>query len=99
MSPTTASAPTHGTKGALTAVGGTFPKALIGLPRGLGGASSMTTVPSALAHGLGGGAGTLGGAARGFGRLASPVWITYGVYLAGMEVYCATACYNDHCAH
>lgn len=84
----------------LTAIGGTFPKSWVGLPRGLGGASPMTTVPSATAHALGGGgAGTLGGAARGLGRLASPVWIGYGVYLFGMEGYCAASCANNKCAH
>jgi hypothetical protein len=87
-------------KGGLTVAGGTFPKSLVGLPRGLGGASSMTTVPSATAHALGGGGrGTLGGAARGLGRIASPVWIAYGVYLFGMEGYCAASCANNKCAH
>lgn len=57
----------------LTAIGGTFPKSWVGLPRGLGGASRMTTVPSATAHALGGGgAGTLGGAACGLVALLLP---------------------------
>jgi RHS repeat-associated protein len=87
-------------KGLLTAVGGTFPKAWIGLPQGLGGASSATTVPSAAAYATGGGAsGTVGAVARGLGRVASPVWISYGVYLFGMEVYCASSCAGDSCAH
>jgi RHS repeat-associated protein len=90
----------NGGKAGLTAAGGTFPKSLVGLPRGLGGASSMTTVPSAAAHALGGGkAGTFGSAARGLGRLASPVWIGYGVSLAGIEVYCAAVCAKDKCAY
>ncbi|NMG72846.1 RHS repeat-associated core domain-containing protein [Parazoarcus communis] len=89
-----------GSKIGLTAAGGTFPKSWAGLPRGLGGASPMTTVPSVAAHALGGGgAGTLGGAARGLGRMASPVWIGYGVYFFGMEAYCATSCANNNCAH
>lgn len=87
-------------KVALTGLGGTFPKAMVGLPRGLGGASRMTTVPSALAHGLGGGgAGTVGGAARVVGRVVSPVWIGYGIYLAGMEGYCAADCAMSACSH
>lgn len=87
-------------KAGLSGAGGTFPKRWVGLPRGLGGASSLTTTPSAVAHGLGGGgAGTAGGLARGAGRLFSPVWIGYGLYLFGMEVYCATSCAADHCAH
>lgn len=84
----------------LTAVGGTFPKSWVGLPRGLGGASSMTTVPSATAHAMGGGgSGTIGGAARGLGRLSSPVWIGYGLYLFGIEGYCVAACSQNKCAH
>ncbi len=87
-------------KAGLSGAGGTFPKRWIGLPRGFGGASSLTTTPSAVAHGLGGGgAGTAGGLARGAGRLFSPVWIGYGLYLFGMEVYCATSCAADQCAH
>ena len=84
----------------LTALGGTFPKSWAGLPRGLGGASPMTTVPSVAAHAFGGGGpGTVAGAARGVGRLASTVWIGYGVYLFGMEGYWAAACANSNCAH
>lgn len=87
-------------KATLTGLGGTFPKALVGLPRGLGGASPMTTVPSALAHALGGGgARTVGGAARTLGRVVSPIWIGYGVYLAGMETYCLASCGSNKCAH
>ena len=37
----------------LTAVGGTFPKSWLGLPQWLGGASPVTTVPSAAAHAAG----------------------------------------------
>ncbi|MBT2336215.1 RHS repeat protein [Variovorax paradoxus] len=84
----------------LTALGGTFPKSMVGLPQGLGGASPMTTVPSAAVHGLGGGgAGTLGGLLRSVGRVASPLWIGYGVYLFGMETYCVASCANDTNAH
>ena len=84
----------------LTALGGTFPKSWIGLGRGLGGASPVTTVPSAVAYGTGGGAaGTAGAIARALGRVASPIWITYGLYLSGMEVWCATSCAGDNCAH
>ncbi|CAJ0817198.1 hypothetical protein LMG19087_03017 [Ralstonia wenshanensis] len=87
-------------KATLTGLGGTFPKALVGLPRGLGGASPMTTVPSALAHALGGGGvRTVGGAARTLGRVVSPIWIGYGVYLAGMETYCLASCGSNKCAH
>ena len=85
---------------ALTGLGGTFPKAMVGLPRGLGGAKGVTTVPSVVAHALGGGkAGTPGGAARIVGRIASPIWIGYGVYLAGMEGYCAADCVMNSCSH
>jgi RHS repeat-associated protein len=87
-------------KAKLTLVGGTFPKKWIGVGRGLGGASPVTTVPSAAAYGAGGGAaGTVGAVARGIGRIASPVWITYGLYLFGMESWCAASCTGDHCAH
>jgi len=83
-------------KAGLSAVGGTFPKSWVGLPQGLGGASTLTTVPSAVAHGMGGGgAGTVGGAARVAGRVASPVWISYGLYLAGVESYCAAKCADE----
>jgi RHS repeat-associated protein len=85
---------------ALTGVGGTFPKSWIGLPRGMGGASPVTTVPSAVAFGTGGGAaGTAGAAARTLGRVFSPVWITYGLYLFGMEAWCTASCIGDNCAH
>jgi hypothetical protein len=84
----------------LTGAGGTFPKSWVGLPRGMGGASPLTTVPSATAHGLGGGgAGTAGGVARGLGRFFSPIWITYGVTMFAVEVYCATVCAKDKCAY
>ncbi|MDF3836224.1 DUF6531 domain-containing protein [Cupriavidus basilensis] len=85
---------------ALTGLGGTFPKAMVGLPRGLGGAKSVTAVPSVVAHSLGGGkAGTAGGATRLVGRIASPIWIGYGVYLAGMEGYCAANCGMNSRSH
>jgi RHS repeat-associated protein len=86
-------------KAGLTAAGGTVPKSWLGLPKGLGGASPVTTVPSALANLFGGGAaGTVGAAARAVGRVASPVWIGYGLYLFGMEVYCVTVCAGNNCA-
>jgi len=65
---------------ALTGAGGTFPKAWAGLPQGLGGASPVTTIPSAL-----GGKGL----PRRLGRIASPLWLAYGNYLLVMEIYCA----------
>jgi hypothetical protein len=84
----------------LTAIGGTFPKSWVGLPRGLAGASSFTTAPSVMAYySGGGGVGTLGGLVRGLGRLASPVWIGYGLYLSSMEGYCLISCANDKCAY
>jgi hypothetical protein len=87
-------------KGLLTAVGGTFPKAWIGLPQGLGGASPLTTIPSAGATATGGGAaGTAGAVARAVGRIFSPLWTAYGDYLFGLEVYCASSCAGDNCAH
>jgi uncharacterized protein RhaS with RHS repeats len=87
-------------KGLFTAVGGTFPKSWIGLPQGLGGASPATTVPSAAAYASGGGAsGTAGAVARGVGRFFSPLWTTYGLYLFGMEAYCASSCAANSCAH
>jgi len=82
-----------GGKAALTAVGATFPKWLVGLPRGLGGASSLTTLPSWVANLIGGGAaGTIGAAARATGRFCSPVWIAYGDYMAAATAYCAASC-------
>lgn len=74
--------------------------AWLGLPRGLGGASSLTTIPSAFANATGGGrAGSTGGALRTVGRVVSPVWITYGVYLFGMEAYCLSAYAQNNCVH
>jgi len=83
-----------------TALGGTFPKSWIGVSgKLLGGNNPLTTVPSATVYGLGGGgAGTLGGAVRVLGRVASPLWIGYGVYLFGMEGYCVASCANNRCA-
>src|SRR5215469_5135265 len=87
-------------KGLFTVVGGTFPKSWIGLPQGLGGASPLTTLPSAAATASGGGAaGTAGAVARAVGRFYSPLWIWYGTYLFGMEVYCASSCAANSCAH
>ena len=87
-------------KAAGTVAGGTFPKSWANLPRGLGGASPVTTIPSAGAHLAGGGAsGTLGGLARGAGRLFSPIWVGYGLGLAAMELVCTAACIEDVCLY
>lgn len=87
-------------KAAATAVGGTFPKSWFGFPRGFAGASPVSTLPSAAANAMGGGgAGTAGDAVRALGRVASPIWIGYGLYLAGMEGYCAYSCLQSDCAH
>jgi RHS repeat-associated protein len=86
--------------GGLTALGGTFPKSWVGLPSGLGGASPLTTIPSAAAHAAGGGAaGTAGSIARGVGRLFSPVWIGYGLGMFAVESMCAIACAQDTCMY
>jgi hypothetical protein len=86
-------------KGLFSAAGGTFPKRLLGMGRGFGNASRFTTVPSAAANAAGGGAaGSLGAAARAVGRFFSPLWVTYGVGMAGLELYCAAACAGDNCA-
>jgi hypothetical protein len=83
---------------ALTGAGGTIPKSWVGQPTGLGGASRLTTVPSVVGSGLGGGgAGTVGGFLRGTGRVFSPVWIAYGDYLFVMEFYCAARCIGNNC--
>jgi RHS repeat-associated protein len=87
-------------KGGATALGGTFPKSWVGLPKGLGGASPVTTVPSAATHALGGGtSGTVGGAARSVGRFCSPIWIGYGLGMAAVEVMCAAGCAQDSCLY
>ena len=87
-------------KAGLTAAGGTFPKSFVGVGQGLGGASRFTTIPSAIAYGFGGGGtGTIGGALRALGRVVSPIWIGYGVYLFGMEVYCSGNCAGNNCAY
>ncbi|OPY73974.1 MAG: hypothetical protein A4E62_00121 [Syntrophorhabdus sp. PtaU1.Bin002] len=84
----------------LSTLGGTFWKSWIGLPRGFAGASPVTTVPSASVFFTGGGpAGTIGALVRGVGRVFSPIWIGYGVYLFGMEVHCAAACAGYNCAY
>jgi len=87
-------------KGGMTALGGTFPKSWAGLPKGLGGASPVTTVPSAATHAVGGGAsGTVGGIVRSVGRFCSPIWIGYGLGMATVEVICATGCAQDSCLY
>jgi len=91
-----------GGKAGLSALGGTLPKSVLGLSRGLGGASPVTTVPSAIAHGLGGGtpgASAVGAGLRTVGRICSPIWVSYGLYLSGAELLCATECANNHCSH
>lgn len=81
---------------ALTAAGLTFPKWLVGLPRGLGQANPLTTLPSWVAHLTGGGSpGTVGAALRTVGRACSPVWIAYGDYMAGAAAYCAATCLGE----
>jgi RHS repeat-associated protein len=85
-------------KGVFTAGGGTFPKGFGGYRRGFGPTSNLTTVPRAIAHA--GGGGPSGGAAtfaRGVGRFFSPIWISYGLGMAALEVYCLTACTGDNC--
>jgi hypothetical protein len=81
----------------LSAVGATFPKSWAGLPQGLGGASSLTTAPSAAAHATGIGPTAFGQAARATGRAFSPAWIGYGVGMAGVELYCLAACASNQC--
>lgn len=91
-----------GGKAVLTAAGAPVPKEALGLPRGVGGASRYTTLPSAGAHYATGGragAGTSGGIVRSAGRAASRLWIAYGVYLFGAEAYCAIACAADSCSY
>ena len=78
-----------------TAAGGTGFKFMFGMRNGMGGASRLTTVPSWIGHYVGGSGGA---ALRGFGRVCSPIWVTYGVYLAGMETYCAGKCASNSCA-
>ena len=87
-------------KGGLTAVGGTFPKGWVGLPQGLGGASPLTTVPSATAYATGGGAaGTIGAIARAVGRVFSPIWIGYGLGMFSVETMCTIACAKNACLY
>jgi hypothetical protein len=75
----------------LTYLGGTFPKPWTGYGR-IGG--SATTVLSWLS--LGGGTAASGAnAARIVGRIFSPLWVGYGLYLAGVEAACAGTCTGD----
>jgi hypothetical protein len=80
-------------KGIFTGLGGTFPRAwitLIGLrATRLGGATTLTTVPSAASQCLGLGAGN---ALRVAGRIVSPLWVAYGDYMAVVEARCAYVC-------
>jgi len=80
-------------KGLLTALGGTFPKSWIGQPAALG-SGPLTTVPSAISLGSG-----VGNVARTVGRVVSPIWISYGLYLAGIEAHCTGACLGYSCAY
>jgi hypothetical protein len=78
-----------------TFLGGTFPKAGSGTRTGLaGGGSRVTTILSRL--GLGGG---VGNTARVVGRFFSPIWVGYGLYLAGAEAACAGTCSGDPTAY
>lgn len=77
---------------ALTLVGGTIPKALVGVPR-VGNSSAFTTIPRATQIHLGLSRLTPSGAAlRATGRLFSPLWVGYGVWLATAEAGCAAGC-------
>jgi hypothetical protein len=79
----------------LSAVGGTFPKSWWPAGGGVGGGGSpITTLPSRL--GLGGGVGT---PVRTIGRIFSPIWLGYGLYLAGVEAACAGTCTGDPAAY
>ena len=76
----------------LYGTGGPIPKSWFGLPRGLGGASSNTTLPSAVAHFFNGSQtrqSVIGGAARDAGRLGYLGVISYGWFMLGVEVNCA----------
>ena len=67
----------------LTALGGTFPYP--GKP-----GTPLTTVPSRLS--LGSGTTMNGNWVRSVGRFFSPLWVGYGLYLAGVEAACAGTC-------
>jgi hypothetical protein len=78
----------------LTAAGATFPKSWVGLPSTYaGGYSPFTTLPSYADYLMGG-----GGLLRAIGRIASPLWIGYGDYLFGLELYCAARCAGRDCS-
>jgi RHS repeat-associated protein len=76
-------------KAALTGLGGTLWKGMVGLPQGTAGAKPITTLLSILEHYFGG-----SGALRSTGRAFSPIWITYGDYMFGVEIYCAIVSAN-----
>ena len=79
----------------LTGLGGTFPKSWWPAGGGMGGGGSpVTTLLSRLSLGAGG-----GNAARVVGRIFSPLWIGYGLYLAGVEAACAGTCAGDSTAY
>jgi hypothetical protein len=67
----------------LGALGGTFPYS--GKP-----GTPLTTVPSRLS--LGQGTTMTGNWVRSVGRFFSPLWVGYGLYLAGAEAACAGTC-------
>jgi RHS repeat-associated protein len=78
-------------KGALAAAGAPFPKSAFGLPRGLGSASPMTTLPSVAAHKIYGEArmSRIGSAMRDSGRLGYWAFLGYGLFMLGVEGACA----------
>jgi RHS repeat-associated protein len=73
----------------LSAAGGTIPYSWVSWYFGAKLGTPLTTVPSMLSEIFGMGAGNL---ARLIGRAFSPLFIGYGLYLAGVEVYCAGKC-------
>jgi len=82
-----------GAKVCLTGLGGTYP--YHGKP-----GTPLTTIPSRLSLGKG-----TARAGKNFGRIVgrifSPIWVTYGLYLAGVEAMYAGRCTGDpdYCTH
>jgi hypothetical protein len=75
----------------LALLGGTFPKVWVNLPR-IG--TPITTILSYMSLGSGTAAsGT--NVARIIGRIASPVFVGYGLGMAGIEIACTVACINN----
>jgi len=82
-----------------TFLGGTFPKRWAPAGGGLGGGGSrVTTVLSRISVGKGTAAAG-GNVARIVGRIFSPVWVIYGLSLAGVEAACAGTCTGDPTAY